>query len=311
MYLRYAIAVLAHRFVLVILLSVIGLAGGFGWYKERQAYTTSAHLLYDVSETLAPLRAPAPERFVKTASQQILSDDVLAVVASAQGDGSTVDDIRRATTVSGGTDSDVVEVSMSAETPEQSRRRIDALGDSGSIAPSGVTVSHLWTGATTAMVSPLVVLMGAAAGALAGAFLLLAWAAARRPLLSATTAEIPGVAVYPDLLPVSSSAARAEEVMAWVDLRARGQEHRVLVVNLDSSAKDSTDFGDALRRVSRTGLHVTTPDAPLKGQEPTGTTTALFVASVPGSTEHEIQRRAQALAGSVDGTALVLLAKRK
>lgn len=312
MYLRYAIAVLARRWLLIVLVAALGLAAGFGWYRSRQIYTTSTHLLYEVSATLAPLRAPAPERFVKTTSQQLLGDQVMEAVAAAQKDGSSADDIRRAMTVSGGTDEDVIEVAISGKLPEQSRNRVEALvHEATSRPPEGVQIIRLWTGPTTGMLSPNLVALGGVGGAVASALLVLLWAAVRRPLLTPSTVDVPEVEAYPDILRGGrAAAAHAPDVLAWIDLRGRGQDQQVIVVKLDDSS-DAEEFVRALRSVSA-GMTVTEFHELRDALDAIPhLRSVLYVARSGVSTEHEIQHRASTLGCAVDSSAVVLIKARK
>lgn len=312
MYLRYAVAALVRRWVVIALASVLGVTVGFAWYEARQAYTTSTHLLYQVSASLTPERAPAPERFVKTTSQLLLSDDVMAAVGAAQGDGSTAEDIRRATTLSGGTDADVIQVAVSGQRPEQSQRRISALvREAVAAAPNGVAVTKLWTGATMPIISAAVLPLGGAAGALGASLLVLVWAAIRRPVLTPSAVDVPGLETYPTVVDAHIVLAEVRKVLAWVDLRARGEGHEVLLIDL-LGRQESGDLAHALHSFERPGLRITLPDALFEAQHrPNGARTALLIAGQGVSNEHEIQSSARAVEGAVDATALVVVGRRK
>lgn len=184
MYLDYAIRLLARRFIVILLLALVGLALANVILATAQSYSTSSYVLLEPTAAQAAARGVQPDRLVKTTAQRIMSDAVLAPAASTVGE--TTSGLRSSVTVSGGAVDDVLELRVHGTTPERSQARAKAILDALAKSPAeAMSTAVLWTGSPTPTLGRLQ-LMGAGTlgGAMLGTLVVLGWGAVRRPILT-------------------------------------------------------------------------------------------------------------------------------
>ncbi len=205
MHFGYAWAVVKRSIIGLIVVSLVGAVSGMGWYLLTHKYTVSAYLMLLPAEKQLATRAANPERFLQTTIQTMLADEVLnRAVEALHEPGLTTGKLRQSIAVTGGTQSDIVEVTAKSDTPERSHDRAAAVVAAiSTVSADEFTTRLLWVGAPTATLSGLVAVAGGAAGfGLLGLVILLIWASNRRPLLDPSYLELtsPRTDIYPETL---------------------------------------------------------------------------------------------------------------
>ncbi|WP_198010975.1 hypothetical protein [Propionibacterium sp. oral taxon 192] len=184
---------------------LVGALAGLGWYVAKHQYTSTAYLRLVPAEEQLAARAASPERFLQTTIHAMMADEVLGNATTKLNEpGLTNEKLRQAITITGGTQSDIVEVKATADSDSQSQKRVAAVVDAISKVPANeFTTSLLWIDPPAPTISPAVAIIGGAAGlGLLVLIFMLVRASNQRPLLDPRYLDLtsPRTDIYPETL---------------------------------------------------------------------------------------------------------------
>ncbi|EPH05988.1 hypothetical protein HMPREF1531_00636 [Propionibacterium sp. oral taxon 192 str. F0372] len=205
MHFGYAWEVVKRSMIWLVAAILVGALAGLGWYVAKHQYTSTAYLRLVPAEEQLAARAASPERFLQTTIHAMMADEVLGNATTKLNEpGLTNEKLRQAITITGGTQSDIVEVKATADSDSQSQKRVAAVVDAISKVPANeFTTSLLWIDPPAPTISPAVAIIGGAAGlGLLVLIFMLVRASNQRPLLDPRYLDLtsPRTDIYPETL---------------------------------------------------------------------------------------------------------------
>lgn len=248
----YALAVLKRHVITLITTLLVGLAAG-GAYAvlSHSLRTTTAFSIEPVSESAAQsLYLASPERFAKSQSQVLLSDDVIGGAAARLEPSTSASEIWDSISLSGGDVDNVFELHTVTASAEQGREMATAVIEEFEAASAGqtqVTLLRVGPALSTHPVDRYLVLGGGAALGLVMIAILIV-TQIRRPvlgwqqLLELTDEVSPGAKVFPGTLHLGESRSDSERsVTRWLRLLAKESPSVIAVVPASDSQASLTD----------------------------------------------------------------------
>lgn len=238
MHLAYAARLLVRKIPLMIVAALIGFAVSVVTLQQLQTWSTSAQVLVAPSADELGVRAPQPERYFRTQILNLMNDSVISTAAKDVGQGMTATRFRGMLSLSGGADSDVLVITMTAADESVSRQGIRAALAALEARPTTtVSTSVISVGEPMPNLSyGRIVAGGTTGGLVLCAVMILAWGAIRRPIMNPQHIELrqSPVKIYPVAVRIGGKAWSAEKTMlaAWL---ARQGHDRLIVPDLHTN----------------------------------------------------------------------------
>jgi hypothetical protein len=323
-YITYAGRLLLRKLPLIIVTALVGLGLAAAAFFTMLSYSSSAFMVILPSSSMASMRAVSPERFFQTETQLMLSDTVLGHACESLNDGTTPQILRKVVTLSGGSQSDIVELIVSGKTPKQSlNRRTAVLKGLAGTTLQGIQATTLWTEDPQSTMSGLQILAGGLlGGAFFGALVTLIWGAVARPILDPRWMALDGLDmdVYPQIVVVGGPQwpLQNREMLSWLSRHGSpGKPKCMLVADLTKTA-GSQAFLRALQDAPINTSAITfmdandyVSDADQLSAASDAERVVLYVGTVNKTREAEVEDRARMLRGVANQSVFVLTRRSK
>jgi capsular polysaccharide biosynthesis protein len=239
--------VLRRRWRLMTLCCLLGLLAGAGWAATRSEYVSSASILITAGNADSKQQLlTQPERYVRTQVKVLEGDPVLSFAAASLGHAYSVEQLKGAVQIDGGSVDDTIDVVAHASTAREARAVAESVSRAYLTAvPGGARILEV-SAPARAMSLPRLLALGLAAGGIVGGVLALGLATIRRRVDGphSIAEELPEAVVYPSTVRLRDAGrgrdgggsegevpADLRRLAAWL-LRDERAPRRLLVASL-------------------------------------------------------------------------------